>query len=47
MLIETAIELPLCTNLRSLSVALTAGRVSVPFLGTPFAAPPRDQAATA
>jgi hypothetical protein len=41
MLIETAIELPLCANLRSLSLDLTAGRVSGLFAWTRFAALPR------
>src|SRR4051794_38554733 len=39
MLIETAIELPLCTNLRSLSPVLTARRLSGRLRGT--ASPPR------
>ncbi len=42
MLIETAIELPLCANLRSLSLGLTAGRLSGGPLTRCFAAPPRE-----
>ena len=44
MLMETAIELPLCANLRSLSLGLTAGRVSGLFPTARFAAPPQEAA---
>ena len=42
MLIDTAIELPLCANLRSLSLGVTAGRVSGQFPRARFAAPPEE-----
>jgi len=46
MLIVTAIELPLCANRRSLSLGLTAGRVSGQILQARFAAAPQEAGGT-